>query len=34
MRRIKKSGLVRAIYATAVLGAALVATGAPMYATM
>ncbi len=33
MRLIKRSGLVRAIYATAVLGAALVATGAPMYGT-
>lgn len=33
MRLIKKSGLIRAIYATAVLGATLVATGAPMYAT-
>ncbi|MEA2502598.1 MAG: hypothetical protein QOD01_2709 [Actinomycetota bacterium] len=33
MRWIKKPGLVRAIYATAVLGALLVAVGAPMYAT-
>ena len=33
MRLIKKSGLVRAIYATAVLGATLVAAGAPIYAT-
>ena len=33
MRKIMKSGLMRALTAMAVLGAVLVAAGAPIYAT-